>query len=149
MANFWHSMLFVDAMCRYKDDSDLLFLIATRRGIPMLVTDFANAFGVSVVDHAQPIVAEEILTSTSGEGPSHAVRDWSCMSEHFATDVVEHDSILFMLRPKGKFNRDIPKSIHDKLVNATSATISSLKNVNFDGSVVITFLDFVMFFLSW
>ena len=134
VANFWHSMIFIDAMCRYKDDSDLHFLISTRRRIPTWVTNFANAFGVSVVDHVQPIVAEEILTSTSGEGSSFHVRDWSCMSEHFATDVVEQDSILFIFRPKGKFHRDIPKSIHDKLVNATSAAISSLKIATFDGS---------------
>ena len=116
--NFWHSMSFVDAMCRHKDDPGLNILI--------YVTNFANAFGVSVVDHDRPIVAEEILTSTS--------RDWTCIHDHFATEVVEQDSILFILRRTGKADRDIPKSIHNKLVNATSTAIPSSKIVTFDGS---------------
>mmetsp|Transcript_15846 Transcript_15846/g.20717 ORF Transcript_15846/g.20717 Transcript_15846/m.20717 type:complete len:251 (-) Transcript_15846:85-837(-) len=132
--NYWHSTIFVDAMCRYKDDPELNFLIATRRGFPKYVTNFANAFGVSVVDHDRPIVVEEILTSTSALGLSRRLRDWTCIRDHFATEGVEQDSILFILRRTGKSDRDIPKSIHDKLVKATSVAIPSLKTVTFDGS---------------
>ena len=132
--NYWHSTIFVDAMCRYKDDPELNFLIATRLGFPKYVTNFANAFGVSVVDHDRPIVVEEILTSTSALGLSRRLRDWTCIRDHFATEGVEQDSILFILRRTGKSDRDIPKSIHDKLVKATSVAIPSLKTVTFDGS---------------
>ena len=141
--NFWHSMTFVDAMCRHKDDSDLYFLFSSKKtGIPKWIKSFANAFGVSVVVHDQPIVSEEIKTSDlpMGDMPwqqrekTSVQQDWSCIHEHFATDGVEQDSILFILRPGSNLSRDIPKSIHDKLVNATSEAIPALKMVTFDGS---------------
>ena len=133
MDNFWHSMTFVDAMCRHKDDSDLYFLASTSAGLPSWIKNFANAFSVSVVDHDQPIVAEEIMTSDVPRKGGGVHQDWSCIHGHFATDEAEQDSILFILRPGSNPDRDIPKSIHDKLVNATSAAIPSLKVVTFDG----------------
>jgi len=136
--NYWHSMIFIEAMCRFKDDPDLHFLVTTNT-IPKWIKNFANAYGVSVVNHDQPILAKEIMTSSSRglydeEGGSYHIRDYTCSRDHFAADVGEQDSILFILRPGNDLKRNIPKSIHDKLVNATSKAIPLLKVVTFDGS---------------
>lgn len=120
--NFWHAMYMYNDWCRYRNDTNISFLVQfSARTVPTHMKTWSKALGIAeerILVHDRPVVAENIM----GTSFIDVQVDWSCLHGVFGerapmTSDPAHALIYTRVPPSPK-DRNIPMRVSAALAQS-------------------------------